>query len=155
MSRPNFELLRDAFAIIDGIPDQAFRLDAWVKRRGDALDCGTIACAGGWLAQHPKFTRMGLTLNFSGDFARPELHNRARDYQALSQMFSLRRGDEVDIFAPRHTGYKDDELSLSQHYALSDQKLWKRRVLRLFQEYGESFDPKVAEGLHLDARGAK
>jgi hypothetical protein len=45
--RPNFKRLRDAFAILDGIPDKVFDLDAWTVRQGDSLSCG--AEQDGWL----------------------------------------------------------------------------------------------------------
>jgi hypothetical protein len=60
MSQPNYELLRQAYAILDGIPQQAIDLDHVIKERGSSLKCGTIACGIGWLSMHPKFNSMGL-----------------------------------------------------------------------------------------------
>lgn len=152
--RPNFELLREAFAIIDGIPQEAFNLCAWTSKKGESLSCGTIACAGGWIARHPTFTRLGVSIDAGGDVV---LDNgcSAGTY-ALAEVFSLNiYKDEELIFASRgyHVGgYKDYDLTDSRRRLLTDKQLWQRRVLRLFQEYNEPFDPKVGEGLMLDLR---
>lgn len=60
MNKPNYELLRQAYAILDGIPQEAIDLDHVIKQRGQSLKCGTIACGIGWLSLHPKFNSMGL-----------------------------------------------------------------------------------------------
>ncbi|MPQ56376.1 hypothetical protein [Duganella sp. FT27W] len=58
MNKPNFELLKDAYAIIYGIPAEVIDLDSIIKSRGDSLSCGTVACAFGWLGMHPKFKNL-------------------------------------------------------------------------------------------------
>jgi hypothetical protein len=149
-TRPNFELLRDAFAIIDGIPKKAFDLDSWVSKDA-GKSCGTIACAGGWLAMHPTMNKAGLLPDWGGT---PMTANHERyGFGALQQVFSLYGSREVDMFEAHGFGYKDHELTEEQLERFPDKKLWKRRVLRLFQEYNEPFDPKVGRGLMLDARG--
>jgi len=149
--RPNFDLLRDAFAIIDGIPEASFRLDFWTSKQGKSLSCGTIACAGGWIARHPKFKAMGLAIDCCGDVVTEE----AAGAYALARIFDLNIAkDEETLFSSRGStfgGYKDHEL-WPDLGALSDKQLWKRRVLRLFQDHNEPFDPKVGEGLKLDVR---
>jgi len=152
--RPNFELLRDAFAIIDGIPEAAFNLCAWTSKKGESLSCGTIACAGGWIARHPTFTRIGVSIDAEGDVV---LDNGCSNgAYALAEVFSLNIAkDEELIFSSRgyHLGgYKDYDLTAPQRRMLTDKQLWKRRVLRLFQEYDEPFDATVGEGLLLDVR---
>jgi len=141
MSRPNFERLRQAFAIIDGIPARVFNLDAWVSR-DNGPQCGTIACAGGWLAMHPDMHALGLTRGFDGS---PRLRYETGS-DALARLFDC----TPQIFSGAGYGYKDLEARYRRR--LTHKKLWKRRVLRLFQEYDEPFDPKVSKGLHLDAR---
>jgi hypothetical protein len=147
--RPNFERLRDAFAIIDGIPKKAFDLDMWVSQRGKNKSCGTIACAAGWLAMHPKMNGFGLTNSMGGA---PEFKGLT-SFAALREFFHLNYR-EGDLFEAAGSGYADNELPKHVRVALSDKQLWKRRVLRLFQAYNEPFDPKVGEGLLLDVRGA-
>ena len=58
-SVPNYELLKDAYAIIDGIPKHIINLDI-IGSHGMSLSCGTICCAAGWLGHHPRFQEMGL-----------------------------------------------------------------------------------------------
>lgn len=145
MQRPNFELLRDAFAILDGIPDSAIDLWTW-RQKGHEAACGTIACAAGWLAMHPSMNERGLRARSSFD-GTPETES-ASGFSALREFFRL-DFDSQNIFEGKGFGYKDRELG-GRIDDLSEKQLWKRRVLRLFQEYNEPFDPKVGEGLHLD-----
>ena len=60
MSTPNLELLREAAAIIDGIPAKRFNLNSAHNGHDEPHDCGTVACAIGWLGMHPKFQAIGL-----------------------------------------------------------------------------------------------
>lgn len=59
---PNYELLKDAYAILGGIPDKAINLDYIRQKQGRTLSCGTISCGIGWLASHPTFKKMGLNI---------------------------------------------------------------------------------------------
>jgi hypothetical protein len=157
-TRPNFELLRDAFAIIDGIPNKAFKLDSW-RENGDGPACGTIACAGGWLAMHPTMNQAGLRADAEGTpvttATKPFSDWPLRwGFGALQEVFGLHGSGEVNLFEAHGFGYKDSELSDEQVEKLSGKRLWKRRVLRLFQEYDEPFNPKVGRGLMLSARNA-
>ena len=60
--KPNFKLLRDAYAIFDGIPEQKINLGSILTKRGVSTECGTIACGMGFLALHPQFQAMGLEM---------------------------------------------------------------------------------------------
>lgn len=62
MNKPNYTIMREAYAIIGGIPEHAFDLSSVVSRTGESLECGTIACAAGWLAMHPTFKARGIRL---------------------------------------------------------------------------------------------
>ncbi|PLC44505.1 hypothetical protein C0Q88_07445 [Ralstonia pickettii] len=151
--KPNFELLKDAYAIIDGIPGRVIDLDMWTAETGDSQFCGTIACAAGWLARHPKFNAQGLKLEFGDDG--PPMHEPSGTYgfTALAKMFNLDESkSEHDLFNARIGGYRDEELTDAQFVRMSDKQLFKRRVLRLFQEYSEPFNEKLGRGLNLDAR---
>jgi hypothetical protein len=61
----NRELFIEAYEILDGIPDERFNLSEIANKK--ELDCGTLACGMGWLAMHPKFQALGLTLEEAGD----------------------------------------------------------------------------------------
>lgn len=58
--KPNYELLKDAYAVIAGIPNDQFRLHYIFthKPTEDPSYCGTIGCAMGWLSLHPTFAQL-------------------------------------------------------------------------------------------------
>jgi hypothetical protein len=71
------ELFKDAIAVIRGIPKKRIDLDGWQQNSlpGDddsaaenasQIKCGTIACAGGWLALYPPFQELGLHPDATG-----------------------------------------------------------------------------------------
>lgn len=68
--------LREAHAIIDGIPDVQFDLHDFSKndKKVNPHKCGTIACAGGWLAAHPYFKKFGLFFRRSDRYANKQDH---------------------------------------------------------------------------------
>jgi hypothetical protein len=114
------------------------------------MSCGTIACAGGWLAMHPVMNQAGLSASEGGS---PRTDKTDWGFGALREVFNLQPGEE-ELFEAHGTGYKDEELTEKQITAMSGKRLWKRRVLRLFQEYNEPFDPTAGRGLMLRARNA-
>lgn len=99
--KPNLELLRDAYQIIDGIPDNQFDLQWFYSfYPGDlpaANDCGTIACAGGWLALHPQFNALGLEAGREG----PTLDGKY-GYKALGEIFNIQEIAAERLFSPRY-----------------------------------------------------
>lgn len=118
----NRERLEQAYAIIDGIPDEAFNLNSWTQEEGESLACGTICCAAGWLARHPdniaagfkmKRSKMfgnGATPSFSGTFG----------YEAVGKFFGLSSSQAFSLFGTRY---------LPPHKAeLSDKQLWLLRI---------------------------
>jgi hypothetical protein len=128
---PDYELLKHAYAIIDGIPEKNFRLLDWVKQKRRQT-CGTIACAGGWLAQHPDFKARGLQLErglFGTYF--PTLGN-LQAYAALGKVFGLEYGDALEIF------YSDrSPLDAPGRFGLTDKECWKARVRKFLAKRGQ------------------
>jgi hypothetical protein len=51
----NLEKLKDAYAILDGIPTHKLNLNEVLGSFSGDLSCGTIACGAGWLSLHPTF----------------------------------------------------------------------------------------------------
>jgi len=159
-NRPKFDLLREAYKIIDAIPGRAFDLEMFITKMGEAPSCGTIACAGGYLAMNPFFKKRGLKLVVADEcyYGGYTVQYRGNNgLYAFAKLFKLHESDsngddERDVFAARDHGYKDYELSNDQLDDLSDKALWKRRVLRLFQEYGEPFDRALGKHLYLSVR---
>lgn len=106
--RPDFDLLRFAYAVIGGIPDEKVRLHNIVSHRGPSLACGTVACAAGWLAMHPEFQARGLTLIVGTGPHSTRLAYRGTDTRfqssynlALAPLFNISQGAASVLFAAR------------------------------------------------------
>lgn len=101
---PNYELLKDAYAIIGGIPEDKIHLRAIVSKVGESAECGTVCCAAGWLGLHPKFQALGLTtsLNASDDI-RIKMRG-VDDYSfystKLAALFNMEIEEIENLFSP-------------------------------------------------------
>ncbi|HYC42004.1 MAG TPA: hypothetical protein VEB70_03325 [Noviherbaspirillum sp.] len=142
---PNFELIKDAYAIIDGIPETAIDLDRLVSRRGETLEHGTVCSPAGWLAQHPRFMELGLSLD---DDSRLLLAGEPPVDEApaviLSRVFGLEPGDAEHLFSDRNT------YTLGDDSGLSDKRLWLREVREFLKQHGQ-LDAALED--HLETRG--
>lgn len=130
---PDYELLKDAYAIIDGIPETAIDLDRLVSSRGTALDQGTVCSPAAWLAQHPTFRQCGLGLSeddsqlvLNGEPAGSDAYTRV-----MAQVFRLPPGDAERLFADRLT------YTLGDDSGLSDKRLWLHEVRDFLREHGQ------------------
>jgi hypothetical protein len=143
---PNFELIKDAYSIIDGIPETAIDLDRLVSARGETLEHGTVCSPAGWLAQHPQFNALGLTI--ADDDSRLLLSGEppVDESQAviLARVFGLEPGDAEHLFADRST------YTLGDDSGLSDKRLWLREVREFLRQHGQ-VDEAFEE--HLETRG--
>jgi hypothetical protein len=143
---PNFELIKDAYAIIDGIPETAIDLDCLVSTRGETLEQGTVCSPAGWLAQHPKFLQLGLTL--SDDDSQLQLTGEPPVDEStsaiLAKVFGLEPGDAEHLFADRKT------YTLGDDSGLSDKRLWQREVREFLKQHGQ-LDEEFED--HLETRG--
>lgn len=121
-----FPLLRHAYAIIDGIPEDRFDLGEISvnvledDQANNPHNCNTIACAAGWICLHPDFQAKGLSLSDNGS---PRRNGECGDYDIfMSEMFGITYAQSEKLFAPR----KDWEDSTD----LTDKQVWQRRVKR-------------------------
>lgn len=88
------DLLKEAYAVIDGVPDERLDLSRW--------KCGTLACAGGWLCQYPPFLRMGLALKIDPDYTQPMPAFMGKVYfDALEEFFGIEPVDASGLFGVR------------------------------------------------------
>jgi hypothetical protein len=130
------ERLKDAYAIIDGIPPERIHLDMFQQFNNDnqyahdvtEIKCGTICCAGGWLALHPKVRKWGITADDTGCpvLARnpDEFANSYKDsYKVLATVFKIDYYDAEALFRPRRWAL-DGSLR-------SEKQLWLDRCLDL------------------------
>jgi hypothetical protein len=64
---PDFELLRQAYAIIDAIPETAISFGVPQRKHGATPAGGMVCSPEGWLALHPAFNQRGLSISAEGD----------------------------------------------------------------------------------------
>ena len=87
--------------VIAGIPARRINLNEF-SRTGKRVNphlCGTVACAGGWLASHPKFNEFGLTSSSDGV---PEVKgDDLRGYSALTRVFGITWDQSLALFQPK------------------------------------------------------
>lgn len=146
----NVELLKDAIAIIDGIPDERIRLTRWQipvevassltafpklpnKRvfayRAEEIHCGTIACAAGWLSLHPDMQARGLRVNSKADAdaAYPVVDTGEKTltgFAALAYFFDISDAEAETLFGARTS----TEFLSPRTKHLSNKQLWLRRA---------------------------
>lgn len=130
---PDFELLKDAYAIIDGIPETAIALDKLQSARGETLESGTICSPAGWLAQHPAFQERGLSLSEDGSqlLLNGEPADTTSPAPIMAQLFRLPEVDAERLFGDRNT------YTLGDDSGLSDKRLWLHEVREFLKEHGQ------------------
>lgn len=143
---PDFELLKDAYAIIDGIPETAIALDYLQSARGQSLEKGTVCSPAGWLAQHPQFTALGLSLSDDGEQLLLDGYRAesASTPELLAQVFGLERTDAEYLFGDRN------RFTLGDDSGLSDKRLWQHEMREFLKRHGQ-LDEDVEE--RLETRG--
>lgn len=124
MSAPNFELLKDAYAIIDGIPEHLINLSYIVSEKGESPACGTICCAAGWLAHHPQFQALGLSCSPDGGML---LLHGSSNYlgvyaDQLAEVFGISYTDAADLFDSA------DRFEIAKHG--THKQIWLNRMWR-------------------------
>lgn len=130
---PNFELLKDAYAIIAGIPEEQFDLDMVFKNRGGSNGCGTIACAIGWLSLHPKFIELGLRQSYCG----VSLHSAPYFYDdAAKVIFSISIHQARAIFGREGISWYDHP-DMTKALPNNHKALFLHRVESFLKEHGE------------------
>jgi len=143
---PDFELLKDAYAIVDGIPENAISLDNLQSSRGDTLEHGTVCSPAGWLALHPTFNALGLSLSTDG--SRLVWNDRPADEASpaliMAGLFGLPPNDAEHLFGQR------DTYTLGDDSGLSDKRLWQREFREYLKAHGQ-LDPDFEE--RLETRG--
>lgn len=134
MTEPNYELLREAYAIIGGIPARLFDLDSIVSKHGPSPSCGTIACAGGWLAMHPKFQDIGLSLEPRHGYTGLAFKGESDYFEdVLARVFNISVQDAGELFGTN--GWSDYDHRISTN--ISHKKRWMARVRMYLEERGQ------------------
>lgn len=158
------KLLLRAAEVLSKIPTKQFNLDTWIQGEGEkkleggekltkakALNCGTLACAGGWLGVTPEFQKKGLTFKrieheaWDGsktysvelthtDKKAPEGSRELPDFDGLARMFDISYSDASALFSYADGGYYDDDIYKKHGYEISDRDLFQYRVKKLINE---------------------
>lgn len=128
--RPNFELLKDAYQIIGGIPERQFNLANISNGKTGEHYCKTLACAAGWLALHPLFQAKGLGTKNDGSLCLNDKYTWYDD--AMMYMFSLSQRDAQALFGSRRMHEREEPFG-----SLSDKELWLKRVRDFLEERGQ------------------
>lgn len=137
---PNFELLKDAYQIIDGIPEVAFALERIFLKKGESLKSGTIACAAGWLSTHPQFRAMGLGWDQDSEILTIDGCEFRNAYsQQMAQIFNLPLEVAQRLFNVRG-GLECSKLGLQMD--ASDKEVFLKRLWR-YLESENALTPKV------------
>ncbi|MDY7537559.1 hypothetical protein RGU72_04740 [Undibacterium sp. 5I1] len=131
MSGPNFELLKDAYAIISGIPESQIDLGSITKNDCTEASCNTIACAAGYLAMHPQFNALGLSIGVHGGLAYQN-QNYGDFTTPLSQVFNLTERQAMNLFSYVGGSGYDAEIGAS-----SDKTRWQKRVEAFLNYYDQ------------------
>lgn len=138
-TEPDFELLKDAYAIIDGIPESAIDLAEPCSMQGESLAQGTVCSPAGWLARHPKFHGLGLapTLDGRGLVFKGEAEGKT-GAEVMAQVFRLPLPEAEHLFGNR------DTYTLGDDSGLSDKRLWLRELRDYLRGHGR-LDPAFEE----------
>ena len=128
----NIELWKDAISVIDGIPEKRINLNTWQKSQlvrfitgPDQIECGTICCAAGWLALHPKFQSLGLKTDFNlrCPVFVDSLLGVCTGYRALAAMFGISHREAEETFKPNSSDKRPDK------------QVWLERAKDLLRKY--------------------
>lgn len=126
----NRERLEQAYAIIYGIPDEAFDLQSWTTKEGRRLDCGTICCAAGWLARHPDNIAAGFHMK-RGRYLTSTTHPAFQDetgYRAIGAFYGITSDAALILFGPRISG------RWAKHAHWTDKQIWLDRVRKYLRD---------------------
>lgn len=142
----NVELFDKAVDFIASRDDNQLDLSEWQRgKRGkiathsSQATCGTIACAGGWLALNPEFEALGLQPGFTGAPRFGSLDGELSGYGALAKLFELTYRVATNLFYFRQ--YEDIELFGGEACNLmTDRQLWLSRARVVRAEYGPALE---------------
>jgi hypothetical protein len=155
----NFELLKDAYAIIDGIPEKQFNLNRWVEENdntGSVCDlahgCGTVACAGGWLSLHPKFNELGLKYTWKRGkgrgFNERRITYKGNDmednpFDVLGKTFDIGYWGAQNLFSAAGGSKYDADIYRMKGRNTNHKTLFKYRVKHFLKQYDRTYTKPI------------
>jgi hypothetical protein len=152
MTPESQKLLRDAFAIIDNIPETGIRFGLPCSTPGRSTGDDAVCSPEGWLAQHPDFVARGLSMSKSGSaiLFKGEGNVNA-PAAAMAQVFGILLDEASRLFGPRTLFAMDGDS------ALSDKQLWQQRMREYLgtTQSDEAETSRIAETGSLDPHFAR
>lgn len=124
MTPESRELLREAYAIIDGIPDELIAFGPPRRLKGPSLDNGTVCSPEGWLAQHPAFIERGLALSGDG----MAVLFKGEGYFKLSQAYPMAQVFGIPLDEASRLFGLVSERSRIEGRVLTDKEVWQQRM---------------------------
>lgn len=121
--KATYEFLRDAYAILDGVPSAAIAFGPACSQKGESLDKGTVCSPEGWLAQHPVFVALGLALSDDG---KSVTCGKETGASALAEVFEVTLKEAAELFG--------EKLSTEAEAGISDKLIWQHRVRKFLTE---------------------
>lgn len=111
MNKRRLRVLRDH---LKTVPKKHFNLSDWVEIDGGEIKngaianvgCGTTACAMGWAASIPEFSKAGLKLAREFGYIAP-FYEGLDGFEAARAFFDIDYMDAVYLFAPGQYPLKD------------------------------------------------
>jgi hypothetical protein len=134
MTTPNFELLKDAYQIIEGVPTENVDMSSWFSQyRG--LSAATNASPAGWLALHPTMNASGLHAGANGvRLVRTPTHKHYENsWVALGLFFGIGMDDVVFLFSPRNNFEDGDVFGDTGHF--TDKTLFLARLRHFLKRH--------------------
>lgn len=118
----DYELLKDAYAIVDGIPEAAIAIGLPCSKIGPTLSEGTVCSPEGWLALHPSFIELGLSI--SADGRSLEFNGEQESVaSAMAKVFRMPEEEAAQLFGGRTADIGDESNS-----SMSDKQFWQMRI---------------------------
>jgi hypothetical protein len=134
---PNYALLRQAYAIIESIPETAIAFGKPQTKHGATPAGGAVCSPEGWLALRSAFNKLGLTISADGSelFRNGKAVSGTSPALIMAGIFGLAPDEAAQLFGER------DVFTGGDDSGLSDKRLWQRRMRDYLQRKGEFVEP--------------
>jgi hypothetical protein len=137
----NIELFDKGVEFIASRNDKQLNLGNWqssyIALSSEYVNCGTIACAAGWLALNPEFEALGVR---ASRFGAPRFDGFV-GYDAMAKLFGISQDDARTLFHFR--AFEDKEVfgDLAEEH-MTDRQLWLSRARLIRAKYAETVSRK-------------
>lgn len=133
LPEPDYALLRQAYTIIDTIPETAIAFGTPQRKHGATPAGGMVCSPEGWLALHPAFNQLGLTVSAEGNALciNGEPVTDISPALTIGSVLGLPADEAAQLFGDR------DVFTGGDDSGLSDKTLWLTRMREYLQLKGQ------------------